>query len=192
MKNVLICILAILCSMSLSAQRYKKVETKAKTYAEKYERVGNELTISFVAENIPMSRAEIYAAFPNLLDKQFKIKDGDIETRDALGKTLKCSLLRKVLDSGPVHIKSNIDMKLGAKDGRARISLTTNGYSFYNGNKVDTKETVCSRPPFIELDNNNEKGAQLTEFYCNAFLQLDGQLEEIIKLFAEYWQKPKK
>ena len=192
MKNVLIGIVAILCSMSVSAQRYKKVESKAKTYAEKYERVGNELTISFVAENIPMSKAEIYSAFTNLLDKQFKIKDSDIEFRDALGKTLKCSQLCKVLESGPVHIKSNIDMKLSAKDGRARISLTTNGYSFYKGNNVDTKETVCSRPPFVDLDNNSDKGAQLTEFYCNAFLQLDGKLEEIIKLFADYWQKPKK
>ena len=73
MKNVLLCLLILLCSMPISAQRNKKLETKAKTYAEKYERVGNELTISFVEENIPLSKQEIYSVFPALLDKQFKI-----------------------------------------------------------------------------------------------------------------------
>ena len=87
MKNVLICILVLLCAMPISAQRNKKLETKAKTYAEKYERVGNELTISFVEENIPMSRQEIYSVFPALLDKQFNIHDDEIESRDALGKS---------------------------------------------------------------------------------------------------------
>ena len=54
--------------MPISAQRNKKLQAKAKTYAEKYERVGNELSISFVEENIPMSKQEIYSVFPALLD----------------------------------------------------------------------------------------------------------------------------
>ena len=104
MKNVVICILVLLCVMPISAQRNKKLETKAKTYAEKYERVGNELSISFVEENIPMSRQEIYSVFPTLLDKQFKIHDDEIESRDALGKSVKCSLTRKVTNTGNVNI----------------------------------------------------------------------------------------
>jgi hypothetical protein len=104
--------------MPISAQRNKKLETKAKTYAEKYERVGNELTISFVEENIPMSRQEIYSVFPALLDKQFKIHDDEIESRDALGKSVKCSLTRKVINTGNIDIISNFKMKLDARTVR--------------------------------------------------------------------------
>ena len=190
MKKVLICLLAVLCSMPISAQRYKKVEAKAKSFAEKYERVGNEITISFVAEGIPMSRADIYAAFPDLLDKQFKIHDDEIGERDALSKTVKCSYGCKVIDLGSATVKSDFDMKLSAKDGKARISIKTNGYSFYQGSRVSAEETICSRPPFVELDTNNtEKGEKLIEFYCEAFLQLDKQIESILEGFNEYWQK---
>jgi hypothetical protein len=179
--------------MSVSAQRYKKVESKAKTYAEKYERVGNEIAISFVAEDIPMSKMEIYSAFPDLLDKQFKIHDDDIESRDALSKVVKCSLLRKLLDTaGSVVIKSNFDIKLSAKDGKARISIKTNGYGHYRGSNMMAEENVCSRPPFVDLDSNSEKGAKLVEFYYDTFLQLDKQVESIIESFNEYWQKQKK
>lgn len=193
MKNVIICLLALLFVMPVSAQRYKKLEAKAKAYAEKYERVGNEIAISFVADNIPMSKMEIYSAFPDLLDKQFKIREDDIESRDALSRVVKCSLLRKLLDTaGAVVIKSNFDIKLCAKDGKARISIKTNGYDQYRGSSVIAEETVCSRPPFVELDANSEKGAKLVEFYYDSFLQLDKQIESIIESFNEYWQKRKK
>ena len=121
MKNVLICILVLLCAMPISAQRNKKLQAKAKTYAEKYERVGNELSISFVEENIPMSKQEIYSVFPALLDKQFKIHDDEIESRDPLGRSVQCSITRKVMNSGTVNITSNFKLKLDAKDGKARI-----------------------------------------------------------------------
>lgn len=193
MKNVIMCLLALLFAMPVSAQRYKKLEAKAKTYAEKYERVGNEIAISFVAEDIPMSKMEIYSAFPDLLDKQFKIHDDDIESRDALSKVVKCSLLRKLLDTaGSVVIKSNFDIKLSAKDGKARISIKTNGYGHYRGSNMMAEENVCSRPPFVDLDSNSEKGAKLVEFYYDTFLQLDKQVESIIESFNEYWQKQKK
>ena len=193
MKNVIMCLLALLFAMPVSAQRYKKLEAKAKAYAEKYERVGNEIAISFVAEDIPMSKMEIYSAFPDLLDKQFKIHDDDIESRDALSKVVKCSLLRKLLDTvGSVVIKSNFDIKLSAKDGKARISIKTNGYGHYRGSNMMAEENVCSRPPFVDLDSNSEKGAKLVEFYYDTFLQLDKQVESIIESFNEYWQKQKK
>ena len=192
MKNVLTCILFLLCVMPISAQRNKKLETKAKTYAEKYERVGNELTISFVEENIPMSRQEIYSVFPALLDKQFKIHDDEIESRDALGKSVMCSLTRKVINTGNINVISNFKMKLDAKDGKARISIRTDGYSLSDGAKMNVEEPVCSRPPFVELESNTEKGMKLNEFYYDTFLQLDKSVEAIIKDFSEYWQKVRK
>ena len=192
MKNVLLCLLLLLCSMSISAQRNKKLETKAKTYAEKYERVGNELSISFVEENIPMSRQEIYSVFPALLDKQFKIHDDEIESRDALGKSVKCSLTRKVVNSGNVNIIGHFKMKLDAKEGRARICIQTDGYSYSDGAKMNVEEPVCSRPPFVELESNTEKGMKLNEFYYDTFLQLDKSVEAIIKDFSDYWQKVRK
>ena len=192
MKNVVICILILLCVMPISAQRNKKLETKAKTYAEKYERVGNELSISFVEENIPMSRQEIYSVFPTLLDKQFKIHDDEIESRDALGKSVKCSLTRKVTNTGNVNIVGHFKMKLDAKDGKARISIQTDGYSYYQDSKISAEEPVCSRPPFVELESNSEKGMKLNEFYYDTFLQLDKNVESIIKDFCEYWQKVRK
>ena len=192
MKNVLLCLLLLLCSMSISAQRNKKLETKAKTYAEKYERVGNELSISFVEENIPMSRQEIYSVFPALLDKQFKIHDDEIESRDALGKSVKCSLTRKVVNSGNVNIIGHFKMKLDAKEGRARICIQTDGYSYSDGAKMNVEEPVCSRPPFVELESNSEKGMKLNEFYYDTFLHLDKDIEDIIKNFCEYWQKVRK
>ena len=192
MKNVLVCILVLLCAMPISAQRNKKLETKAKTYAEKYERVGNELSISFVEENIPMSRQEIYSVFPTLLDKQFKIHDDEIESRDALGKSVKCSLTRKVTNTGNVNIVGHFKMKLDAKDGKARISIQTDGYSLSDGANMNVEEPVCSRPPFVELESNSEKGMKLNEFYYDTFLQLDKNVESIIKDFCEYWQKVRK
>ena len=192
MKNVLLCLLILLCSMPISAQRNKKLETKAKTYAEKYERVGNELSISFVEENIPLSRQEIYSVFPALLDKQFKIHDDEIESRDALGKSVKCSLTRKVVNSGNVNIIGHFKMKLDAKEGRARICIQTDGYSYSDGAKMNVEEPVCSRPPFVELESNTEKGMKLNEFYYDTFLQLDKSVEAIIKDFSEYWQKVRK
>jgi len=192
MKNVLTCILFLLCVMPISAQRNKKLETKAKTYAEKYERVGNELSISFVEENIPMSRQEIYSVFPTLLDKQFKIHDDEIESRDALGKSVKCSLTRKVTNTGNVNIVGHFKMKLDAKDGKARISIQTDGYSLSDGANMNVEEPVCSRPPFVELESNSEKGMKLNEFYYDTFLQLDKNVESIIKDFCEYWQKVRK
>ena len=192
MKNVLLCLLVLLCSMPISAQRNKKLETKAKTYAEKYERVGNELSISFVEENIPLSRQEIYSVFPALLDKQFKIHDDEIESRDALGKSVKCSLTRKVVNSGNVNIIGHFKMKLDAKEGRARICIQTDGYSYSDGAKMNVEEPVCSRPPFVELESNTEKGMKLNEFYYDTFLQLDKSVEAIIKDFSEYWQKVRK
>lgn len=192
MKNVLLCLLVLLCSMPISAQRNKKLETKAKTYAEKYERVGNELTISFVEENIPMSRQEIYSVFPALLDKQFKIHDDEIESRDALGKSVKCSLTRKVVNSGNVNIVGHFKMKLDAKDGRARICIQTDGYNLSDGANMNVEEPVCSRPPFVELESNTEKGMKLNEFYYDTFLQLDKSVEAIIKDFSDYWQKVRK
>ena len=192
MKNVVICILILLCAMPISAQRNKKLETKAKTYAEKYERVGNELSISFVEENIPMSRQEIYSVFPTLLDKQFKIHDDEIESRDALGKSVKCSLTRKVTNTGNVNIVGHFKMKLDAKDGKARISIQTDGYSLSDGANMNVEEPVCSRPPFVELESNSEKGMKLNEFYYDTFLQLDKNVESIIKDFCEYWQKVRK
>ena len=178
--------------MPISAQRNKKLETKAKTYAEKYERVGNELTISFVEENIPMSRQEIYSVFPALLDKQFKIHDDEIESRDALGKSVKCSLTRKVVNSGNVNIVGHFKMKLDAKDGRARICIQTDGYNLSDGANMNVEEPVCSRPPFVELESNTEKGMKLNEFYYDTFLQLDKSVEAIIKDFSDYWQKVRK
>ena len=192
MKNVLLCLLVLLCSMPISAQRNKKLETKAKTYAEKYERVGNELTISFVEENIPLSKQEIYSVFPALLDKQFKIHDDEIESRDALGKSVKCSLTRKVVNSGNVNIIGHFKMKLDAKEGRARICIQTDGYSYSDGAKMNVEEPVCSRPPFVELESNTEKGMKLNEFYYDTFLHLDKDIEDIIKNFCEYWQKVRK
>ena len=192
MKNVLTCILVLLCAMPISAQRNKKLQAKAKTYAEKYERVGNELTISFVEENIPMSRQEIYSVFPALLDKQFKIHDDEIESRDALGKSVKCSLTRKVINTGNINVISNFKMKLDAKDGRARICIQTDGYSLSDGAKMNVEEPVCSRPPFVELESNTEKGMKLNEFYYDTFLHLDKNVEAIIKDFSEYWQKVRK
>jgi hypothetical protein len=178
--------------MPISAQRIKKLETKAKTYAEKYERVDNELTISFVEENIPMSRQEIYSVFPALLDKQFNIHDDEIESRDALGKSVKCSLTRKVINTGNINVISNFKMKLDAKDGKARISIRTDGYSLSDGAKMNVEEPVCSRPPFVELESNTEKGMKLNEFYYDTFLHLDKNVEDIIKNFCEYWQKVRK
>lgn len=192
MKNVLICILVLLCAIPISAQRNKKLQAKAKTYAEKYERVGNELLISFVEENIPMSKQEIYSVFPALLDKQFKIHDDEIESRDPLGRSVQCSITRKVMNSGTVNITSNFKLKLDAKDGKARISVKTDGYSFSEGSKVSAEEAVCSRPPFVELENNTEKGMKLNEFYYDTFLRLDKNVEAIIKDFSEYWQKLRK
>jgi hypothetical protein len=178
--------------MPISAQRNKKLQAKAKTYAEKYERVGNELSISFVEENIPMSKQEIYSVFPALLDKQFKIHDDEIESRDPLGRSVQCSITRKVMNSGTVNITSNFKLKLDAKDGKARISVKTDGYSFSEGSKVSAEEAVCSRPPFVELENNTEKGMKLNEFYYDTFLRLDKNVEAIIKDFSEYWQKLRK
>ena len=192
MKNVLTCVLILLCAMPISAQRIKKLETKAKTYAEKYERVDNELTISFVEEHIPMSRQEIYSVFPALLDKQFNIHDDEIESRDALGKSVKCSLTRKVINTGNINVISNFKMKLDAKDGKARISIRTDGYSLSDGAKMNVEEPVCSRPPFVELESNTEKGMKLNEFYYDTFLHLDKNVEDIIKNFCEYWQKVRK
>ena len=192
MKNVLTCVLILLCAMPISAQRIKKLETKAKTYAEKYERVDNELTISFVEENIPMSRQEIYSVFPALLDKQFNIHDDEIESRDALGKSVKCSLTRKVINTGNINVISNFKMKLDAKDGKARISIRTDGYSLSDGAKMNVEEPVCSRPPFVELESNTEKGMKLNEFYYDTFWHLDKNVEDIIKNFCEYWQKVRK
>lgn len=192
MKNVLTCVLILLCAMPISAQRIKKLETKAKTYAEKYERVDNELTISFVEENIPMSRQEIYSVFPALLDKQFNIHDDEIESRDALGKSVKCSLTRKVINTGNINVISNFKMKLDAKDGRARICIQTDGYSLSDGANMNVEEPVCSRPPFVELESNTEKGMKLNEFYYDTFLHLDKNVEDIIKNFCEYWQKVRK
>ena len=192
MRNVLTCVLILLCAMPISAQRIKKLETKAKTYAEKYERVDNELTISFVEENIPMSRQEIYSVFPALLDKQFNIHDDEIESRDALGKSVKCSLTRKVINTGNINVISNFKMKLDAKDGKARISIRTDGYSLSDGAKMNVEEPVCSRPPFVELESNTEKGMKLNEFYYDTFLHLDKNVEDIIKNFCEYWQKVRK
>ena len=116
MKNILIIMLAFLCSITTSAQRNNKVELKAKSYAEKYERVGNELTISIVVDKISMSRKEIYAAFPELLEKQFKIREDDIEERDPLGNSIKCSTILKITDAATATIKTGIEMKLSAKD----------------------------------------------------------------------------
>ena len=64
MKNILIIMLVFLCSTTISAQRNNKVEAKAKSYAEKYERVGNELTISIVVDKIPMSRKAYASNIP--------------------------------------------------------------------------------------------------------------------------------
>ena len=189
MKNILIIMLTFLCSTTISAQRNNKVEAKAKSYAEKYERVGNELTISFVVDNISMSRKEIYSAFPDLLDRQFKIREDDIEERDPLGNSMKCSTLLKVTDAANATIKSDIEMKLSAKDGKARISVKTNGYSYYHGSSVNAEESVCSRPPFVEIDSSTDKGEKITEFYCDAFLHLDKQIESIIEDFTSYWKK---
>ena len=153
MKNILIIMLAFLCSITTSAQRNNKVELKAKSYAEKYERVGNELTISLVVDKISMSRKEIYAAFPELLEKQFKIREDDIEERDPLGNSIKCSTILKITDAATATIKTGIEMKLSAKDGKARISIKTNGYSYYHGSSVNAEESICSRPPFVEIDS---------------------------------------
>ena len=190
MKKVLIIMLAFLCSITVSAQR-NKVEAKAKSYAEKYERVGNELTISIVVDKIPMSRKEIYSAFPDLLDKQFKIREDDIEERDPLGNSIKCSTLLKVTDAATATIKSDIEMKLSAKDGKARICIKTNGYSYYRGSTVNAEESICSRPPFVEIDSSTDMGETFTEFYCDAFLQLDKHIESIFEDFTNYWKKYK-
>ena len=191
MKNILIIMLAFLCSITTSAQRNNKVELKAKSYAEKYERVGNELTISIVVDKIPMSRKEIYSAFPDLLDKQFKIREDDIEERDPLGNSIKCSTLLKVTDAATATIKSDIEMKLSAKDGKARICIKTNGYSYYRGSTVNAEESICSRPPFVEIDSSTDMGEKFTEFYCDAFLQLDKHIESIFEDFTNYWKKYK-
>ena len=119
--------LAFLCSITVSAQR-NKVEAKAKSYAEKYERVGNELTISIVVDKISMSRKEIYSAFPDLLDKQFKIREDDIEERDPLGNS---GSIRAYDQGGiPVFVLVNPEgiiekIQLGYHDGLLHI-LTEN------------------------------------------------------------------
>ena len=70
------------------------------------------MTISFVEENIPMSKQDIYADFPTLLEKQFKISYDEIESRDPLSKSVTCSLTRKVLISGNVNIMGDFKVKL--------------------------------------------------------------------------------
>jgi len=192
MKNVLICILVLLCAMPISAQRNKKQEAKAKTIAEKYERVGNELTISFVEENIPMSKQDIYADFPTLLEKQFKISYDEIESRDPLSKSVTCSLTRKVLISGNVNIMGDFKVKLEAKEGKARISVQTDGYKFYEDSRLSAEEPVCSRPPFEVVNASTDKVAKLNEFYLDAFIQLDKAIDGIIKDFSAYCRKLRK
>lgn len=187
MKKTIAFLLVILCVMTASAQKVSKNETKAQQYAEKYERTGSDLTIAFVAEDIPLSRQQIFERFNKLLIQQYKIDEGDIEDRNPLSGTVKASIINKLFNSGSSVIKARFDIKLAAKEGKARISIRLKDYLHYRSKDVIGEEEIISRPPFQSIDFNDEKSRKATQLYCDTFLELDRQIEEMLHTFKDFW-----
>lgn len=187
MKKTIVFLLVILCAITAAAQKASKSEAKAQQYAEKYERTGSDLTIAFVAENISMSRQQIFEKFNRLLVQQFKIDESDIEDRNPLSGTVKASVINKLFNSGSSVIKARFDIKLAAKEGKARISIRLKDYRHYRNKDVIGEEEIVSRPPFQSIDFNDEKSRKATQLYCDTFLELDKQIEDMLQMFKDYW-----
>lgn len=188
MKNLIICLLAMFCVVNVSAQKAKKSELKAQQYAEKYEKSDDGLSIASVVENIPLSRRQIFDKFNKLLIVQLKVHEDDIEDRNAMTGTVKASLTTdKLLNSGSSLIKGNLEIKLAAKEGKARIAINIKNYVHYRGNNVIGEEDVISRPPFETIDFNDEKSAKATALYNDVFLALDAQVEALLQAFNDFW-----
>ena len=188
MKNLIICLLAMFCVMNVSAQKAKKTEAKAQQYAEKYEKSDDGLTIASVAENISLPRRQIFDKFNKLLIQYLKVKESDIEDGNALAGTVKASITTdKLFNSSSSMIKGKIEIKLAAKEGKARILIHLKNYIHYRGNNVIGEEEIMSRPPFQTIDFNDEKSAKATAVYNDAFLALDAHVEEILQAFNDFW-----
>ena len=98
------------CVVNVSAQKAKKSELKAQQYAEKYEKTDDGLIIASVAENISLPRRQIFDKFNRLLIQQLKVKEDDIEDRNALAGTVKASIISdKLFNSGSSLIKGRIE-----------------------------------------------------------------------------------
>lgn len=188
MKKLIVCLIAMFCVMSVSAQKAAKTEAKAQSCAAKYERTDNELSIASVVEDIPLSRRVIFDKFNKLLIQQFKVSEDDIEDRNALAGTVKATVVTdKLFHSGSSVIKGKFEIKLAAKEGKARIVIRLRDYVHYRGNNVIGEEEIVTRPPFETIEYNDEKSAKATALYNEVFTELDSRVETLLQTFCDFW-----
>ena len=170
---------------------------KARNLIDKYETIGNNVSRSIVIDSISMTKEQIYGKFLTIIGEIYNNPEKLITTKDNINGSVIFKPSYLVYDNTFAQIYVNLQVRLDAKEGRARIQIIALDYrQIVTSNHSDIKCDVTLLPPFVILDDSipgknkeNKKNIMVTNMYSNAFIKLDEKIESIFKCFKNMLRK---
>ena len=160
---------------------------KARNLIDKYETIGNNVSRSIVIDSISMTKEQIYGKFLTIIGEIYNNPERLITIKDNINGSVMFKPSYLVYDNTFAQIYVNLQVRLDAKEGRARIQIIALDYrQIVTSNHSDIKCDVTLLPPFVILDDSipgknkeNKKNIMVTNMYSNAFIKLDEKMDAI-------------
>ena len=170
---------------------------KARNLIDKYETIGNNLSRSIVIDSISMTKEQIYGKFLTIIGEIYNNPEKLITTKDNINGSVIFKPSYKVYDTAFAQIYANLQVRLDAKEGRARVQIIALDYrQIVPSNHSDINRYVALLPPFLILDDSipgknkeNKKNIMVTNMYSNAFIKLDEKIDAIFACFENLLRK---
>ena len=170
---------------------------KARNLIDKYETIGNNVSRSIVIDSISMTKEQIYGKFLTIIGEIYNNPERLITIKDNINGSVMFKPSYLVYDNTFAQIYVNLQVRLDAKEGRARIQIIALDYrQIVTSNHSDIKCDVTLLPPFVILDDSipgknkeNKKNIMVTNMYSNAFIKLDEKMDAILACFENMLRK---
>ena len=170
---------------------------KARNLIDKYIITGNNVSRSIIIDSISMTKEQIYGKFLTIIGDIYSNPDKLITTKDFINGSVIFKPSYKVYDTAFAQIYANLQVRLDAKEGRARVQIIALDYrQIVPSNHSDINRYVALLPPFVILDDSipgknkeNKNNILVTNMYSNAFIKLDEKIESIFKCFKNMLRK---
>ena len=192
--NILLFVICLFFQTSFCNQYFIR---KARNLIEKYETIGNSVSRSIVIDSISMTKEQIYGKFLTIIGEIYNNPEKLITTKDNINGSVIFKPSYLVYDNTFAQIYVNLQVRLDAKEGRARIQIIALDYrQIVTSNHSDIKCDVTLLPPFVILDDSipgknkeNKKNIMVTNMYSNAFIKLDEKMDAIFACFENMLRK---
>ena len=144
-----------------------------------------------------MTKEQIYGKFLTIIGEIYNNPEKLITTKDNINGSVIFKPSYLVYDNTFAQIYVNLQVRLDAKEGRARIQIIALDYrQIVTSNHSDIKCDVTLLPPFVILDDSipgknkeNKKNIMVTNMYSNAFIKLDEKIDAIFAFFENMLRK---